>query len=120
MADRCLLITWGEVARGREERALENFNDAMGYYGRCQQEGKIESFDVVLCAPSGGFDGFIRLDGSARQLADLKEDPEYQRLLVTATLCVDEISVRDAFCNEGVAQQMGVFQAEVSKVPQMA
>jgi hypothetical protein len=120
MADRCLMITWGAVSRGREERAVENFNDAVGYYGRCQQEGKIESFDVVLCAPNEALDGYIRLDGTAKQLADLKEDREYQRLLVVATLTTDRLSVADGFCNEGIAQQMEIFEAEVSKVPQMS
>jgi hypothetical protein len=120
MADRCLLITWGQVARGREERALENFNEAMGYYGRCQQEGKIEGFDVVLCAPNAKLDGYIQLRGAARQLADLKEEAEYQRLLVTASLCTDELSVIEAACNEGVAEQVEIFAQAVAKVPQMA
>ncbi len=48
MADRILFISWGAPVAGREERGLEVFNDAVGLYGRMQQEGRIESFDVVL------------------------------------------------------------------------
>jgi hypothetical protein len=121
MADRCLLLTWGEVVRGREERALECFNDTVGFYGRCQQDGKIESFDTVLCAPNGGrLDGFIRLEGSAKQLADLKESRDFQRLTAEATVCVENIAVTDAYCNQGVAQQMEIYQEVVNKVPQMS
>jgi hypothetical protein len=121
MADRCLLITWGEVARGREQRALEVFNDTVGYYGRCQQQGKIESFDTVLCAPNGGrLDGYIRIEGSARQLADLKEDRDFQRLTAEATMIVEKIAVMDAYCNQGVADQMEIFAEVSAKVPQMA
>jgi len=42
MADRILFIGWGATVRGREERGLEVFNQAVGFYGRCQQEGRIE------------------------------------------------------------------------------
>src|SRR3954452_14665497 len=80
MADRCLLTTWGEVVRGREERATECFNDTVGYYGRAQQQGKIEKFDTVLCFPNGRLDGYIKVEGTAQQLADMKEDREFQRL----------------------------------------
>ena len=53
MADRVLFISWRMVVRGREERALEVFNEALGLYGRMQQEGRIERFDVVLLEPNG-------------------------------------------------------------------
>ena len=33
MAERMLFIGWGQVARGREERALEVFNETLGLYG---------------------------------------------------------------------------------------
>src|SRR3954469_9550056 len=121
MADRCLMITWGEVVRGREERAVECFNETVGYYGRCQQEGKIATFDTVLCVPNGGrLDGYVRVEGTAKQLADLKEEREFQRLTTEATLIVEKIAVTDAYCNEGVAEQMGIFAEVVSKVPQMS
>jgi hypothetical protein len=120
MADRCLLLTWGEVVRGREERAVECFNDSLGYYGRLQQEGKIETFDAVLCAVNGGrLDGYIRLDGTARQLLDVKEDREFQRLTAEATTCVENIAVTDAYCNNGISVQMEIFAEAIAKVPQM-
>ena len=34
MADRVLVISWGEVVHGREERGLEVFNDALGCANR--------------------------------------------------------------------------------------
>ena len=69
MADRSLVISWGEVVRGREERAYDNFNAVVTLYGRMQQEGRIERFDVTLLAPNGGPGGFMQLLGSAQQLA---------------------------------------------------
>ena len=52
MADRLLFLSWGAPVRGREERSLEVFNASMGLYGRLQQEGRIEGFDVALMTPN--------------------------------------------------------------------
>ena len=81
MADRVLFISWGQTVPGREERGLEVFNEALGLYGRMQQEGRIESFDVCLCAPNAKQNGFIELFGSADQLNAVKESDDYQRTL---------------------------------------
>ena len=48
MAEAALFIGWGEATRGREKEALEIFNKSVQYWGRLQQEGKIERFDVAL------------------------------------------------------------------------
>jgi hypothetical protein len=120
MADRSLVITWGTVVRGREERALENFNDVVGYYGRLQQDGRIERFSVTLLTPNGGIDGFMQLEGSADQLATVKEDAEFQRLITQATLIVDDLRMLDGYVNDGIAGQMAMFTEAVSGVPQAA
>jgi len=58
MADRVLFISWGTAVRGREERGLEIFNEAVGILGRMQEEGRIEKFDVVLLDPNGELNGY--------------------------------------------------------------
>ena len=120
MADRLLVISWGEPVRGREERALEEFNTAVGYYGRKQQERAIERFDVRLLAPSGRVGGYMEIEGTAEQIAAMKDETEFQRNIVNASLCVDDIRVTDGYCNQGVADQMAVYTEAVSKVPQTA
>src|SRR5437660_9067359 len=105
MADRVLFIGWSTPVRGREERGLEVFNEAIGLYGRMQQEGRIEKFDVVLLAPSGELNGYLELHGSAEQLAAVRESEEFQRSTADASLVVDGLRVIDGFTNEGVAKQ---------------
>jgi hypothetical protein len=120
MADRLLFISWGETVRGREDRALEVFNDAMGILGRMQQEGRIEKFDAVLLSPNGDIDGYIEVHGTAQQIAAVREDEEFIRNTVDAELCVDRIRHVEGYANEGVARMMALYQEAIAKVPQRA
>ncbi len=121
MADRILFVGWGATIPGREERALEVFNEGIAFYGRCQQEGRLEGFDVILLEPhGGGLAGYVELHGSADQLAALREDEEFQRLQVDAGLIVEELGVIGGVANEGVAQQTAMFREAIAKVPQTA
>jgi hypothetical protein len=121
MADRMLFVGWGATIAGREERALEVFNESVGFYGRCQQEGRIESFDVILLEPhGGGLQGYIELHASADQLSTLRDSEDFQRLMTDASLIVSELGVVSGFANEGVARQVEIFRDAVGKVPQMA
>src|SRR3954452_25192313 len=88
LADQVLVVSWGPPVRGREERGLEVFNDAIGLADRMQQEGRIEKFDVVLLEPNGGIGGYLALHGSAQQLAAVTEDDEFRNNTADAGLIV--------------------------------
>jgi hypothetical protein len=118
MADRVLFIGWGAPVHGREERGLEVFNDALGMYGRMQQVGRIEGFDVTLLDPNGDLNGYMQLRGSAEQLAALRASEDFRRLLIDASLIVDDLKVCDGFTNEGIAREMALYQEAIAKVPQ--
>jgi hypothetical protein len=119
MADRVLVMSWGEPVRGREERALEVFNEAVGLSGRMQQDGRIESFDVVLLNPNGEMSGYMQIHGSAQQIAALQEDEEFQRNTADAALIVENLRHTTGFTNEAVAKQMAMYQEAIAKVPQL-
>jgi hypothetical protein len=120
MADRVLFISWGRAAQGREERGLDVFNEALGLYGKWQQEGRIESFDVVLLSPNASLNGYIEIRGSVEQLNEIREDDDYRRVLTDANLTVHDLAVVEGACNEGIARMVETYQAAVSRVPQTA
>lgn len=120
MADSVLFIGWSQSVRGREERGLEVFDEAIGLYGRMQQEGRIERFDVALFTPNGDLGGYIQLHGSEDQIAAVQADEEFQRHLTAAVLCVEGLRVIPGSTNEGVARQMTMYREAVTKVPQTA
>jgi hypothetical protein len=120
MADQVLVISWGTPVRGREERGLEVFNDAVGLAGRMQQDGRIEKFDIVLLEPNGELNGYMELHGSAEQLAAVRQDEEFQRNTADALLIVDGLRHTLGFANEGVARQIELYQEAIGRVPQTA
>jgi hypothetical protein len=120
MADSILMITWGSPVRGREERGLDVFNEALGLYGRMQQEGRIEGFDVALLTPNGLMDGFIALRGSIEQLNAVKEDDEYRRMTVAASLIVEDFQQLEGSTGEGLARDIEMYREAVANVPQTA
>ena len=115
MADAGLFIGWGEVARGREERALEVFNEGISYYGRLQEDGRIESFEISLLQPHGGdLAGFVMLRGTEDQMDAVQHDEEFERFITRANFIVDNLGVVPAALGEGIARQIGIYEAEVS------
>ena len=71
MAGEELFIGWGPVVRGREQKALQVFQETIEFHGKLQQDGKIDSFDAHLIAPHGGdLAGFIMLHGERAKLDD--------------------------------------------------
>ena len=118
MADRVLFISWGTAVPGREERGLEVFNDAMGICGRMQQDGRIEKFDVVLLEPNGDMNGYIEMHGSAEQIAAVHQDEEFRRNTADASLIVGNLRHIDGVTNDGVAQELAMYQDSIGRVPQ--
>lgn len=120
MADRVLFISWRTPVRGAEEHGLEVFNESLGMFGRMQQDGRIEGFDVMLFEPNGSLNGCIQLHGSGDQIAAIRETEEFRRTMIQAALVVDDLSVTSGYANDGVAREMGLYQEAIAKVPQRA
>jgi hypothetical protein len=120
MADRCLIISWGASVRGREQHGLEVFEEALAYYGEQQAAGAIEAFDVILAEPNGLMDGCMLLRGTHAQLDKLREDMRFRKLLVDASLIVEDLRIIEGFTGEGIGEQMPLYQEAVGHVPQMA
>jgi hypothetical protein len=118
MADRMLYIGFGEPARGREARAVEVFNASVGLYGRMVEDGRIEAFDVRLLMPNPDLGGWFELRGSAAQMAAVKEDAEFMRVMTDASLIVDRLHICDGYCDQGIAEQMQMYAEATAQVAQ--
>ena len=120
MADRVMFISWGENVAGREERGLEVFNETVGMYGRMQQDGRIESFDVVLLSAHAGLDGYMEVRGSAEQLAALRESDEFLKSMTDASMIVHDLRAVEGYTGAGIARVMSIYEASIAATPQHA
>jgi hypothetical protein len=117
MADRALFIGFGQPVRGREERAVEVFNEFVAMFGRMQSDGRIEGMDVTLLDPHGGdLGGFFMVHGSGDQCAALMMDEDFRRASIDAGLIVDNFGVVPAATGEGVQSTMAMYAEAVGKV----
>jgi hypothetical protein len=117
MAEAGLFIGWGVPVRGREKRALDLFNGTMQYYGRLQQDGKIERFDVAVLAPHGSdLAGFALMQGTEQQIDWLRRDEEFQQWVTRAQLIVEQFGVVDALVDQGLGQAISRYQNELGQL----
>jgi hypothetical protein len=117
MAERALFIGFGQPVRGREERAVEVFNEFVGMFGRMQSDGRIEGMDVSLLDPHGGdLGGFFMLHGSEAQCSALTMDEEFRRACIDANLIVENFGVVPAATGEAVGTEMAMYIEAVKKV----
>ena len=115
MADAGLFIGWGEVVRGREDRALDVFNETVELYGQLESDGRIESFEVALLDPHGGdLLGYAMLRGSEDQIDAVRRDENFIRLMTKASLIVENLGLIPASIGEGLARAMSIYQEELA------
>ena len=110
MAEAALCIIWGTPVHGRENDALTVYDETLKYWGRLQQEGKIEGFEVVVLGPTGGaVTGFLLVRGTEQQIDSVRRTEEYQRLVNRVQLIADHVRVADAIVDEGLAHFMSQY-----------
>jgi hypothetical protein len=117
MADAGLFIGWGDVVRGREDRALDVFNETIELYGQMQSDGRIEDFEVALLNPHGGdLQGFALLRGSEDQMDAVPRDDDFERLMTRASLIVENLGIIPAAMGASLARGMAIYQEEIAVV----
>jgi hypothetical protein len=119
MAGEALFLGWGQVVRGREQMALRVFQETVEFYGKQQQDGRIERFDAFLLRPHGGdLAGFFMVYGERSALDELKNSPEFQHVVASAGTIVDNLGVVDAFTGDALGRQMALFGEISQSLPQ--
>lgn len=117
MADQAIFIGWGDTVVGREQKAIEVFNESVSYWGSLQGDGKIESMELAFLYPHGGdLAGFALLRGSREQLDAVIAEEDFDRHTARAGLIVHSLGVVRCAINEGIQQQMELFQSAISDV----
>jgi hypothetical protein len=117
MAEMGVFIGWGDPIPGREAKSLEVFEEALAYWGRLQEEGQIESFEVVILYPHGGdLGGFAVLRGSGESLDQMRASDEFNRLIARAGLVVQGLGVVSAALGDSLGPQIQLFREQIGEL----
>lgn len=117
MANDAIFTGWGAVVRGREQKALDVFQETVQFWMQAQQDGRIESFEPILLEPHGGeLAGFILARGERSQLDAIRTDPAFQRLVARAGAIVDDLGVVAGFGDDALARQLELFRETASEL----
>jgi hypothetical protein len=117
MAQGALVIGWGSVIPGREQKSLKVFNEAIQYYARLQQQGTIESFEPVALDYHGGdLQGFLLVRGEREKLNALRTSEEFLRLNNRAALVVNNFGVINAYIGEELQRLFADFGAQAAEL----
>jgi hypothetical protein len=117
MAEMGVFIGWGDPIPGREAKSLEVFDEALAYWGRLQEEGQIESFEVVILYPHGGdLGGFALFRGSGESLDRMRASDEFNRLIARAGLVVQGLGVVSAALGDSLGPQIQLFREQIGEL----
>ncbi len=117
MANGALFVGWGHVIHGREQQALQVFNEAVQYWGSLQQRGEIEGFEpVALEAHGGDLYGFFMIRGDRERLAQLRIREDFLRVIQRAQLVVANVGVVAAYVEEELNRLFGEFQQHAAEL----
>jgi len=117
VAKGALFIGWGPTIPGREQKALQVFNEVIQYYTRLQQQGEIESFEPVALEPHGGdLNGFLLIRGDLDKLAHVRSSEEFVRMNTRGQLVVQNLGVVGAYTGDELNALFADFQKQASEL----
>ena len=112
-----LFIGWGHAIHGREQVALQVFNEMLEYLGGLQQQGEIEAFEPVSLEPHGGdLYGFLLLRGDPERLSQMRTGEEFRRLIQRANLVAEDLGVVTAFVGDEQTRQFAIFRQQANEL----
>ena len=111
-----LFIGWKMPVVGREAEAVELFGSFVGFLGKQQATGTIESFEPCFLSPHGGdLDGFILVRGERDKLSRLRFSDEFEELVSRCLLNVDGFGVVDSYLGDDVATQLQRYAKNIPR-----
>ena len=105
MANSALFIGWNRSVAGREQQAMDLFMKVMEYYGKLQNDGKIESFEPVVLSNHGGdLNGFVLIKGDAAKLDKVRREDTFRNFSIEANFCLENFGVIDGYIGDGITE----------------
>ena len=91
-----VVISWGNIVRGREKMGLDVFAKAIAYADELAKEGKVAGHQEYL-AVNGDLSqraGFMIVEGDLEQLRALDHDKQWRKNLFAGSSVVDNMTIQ--------------------------
>jgi hypothetical protein len=109
-----LLISWGEIYPGCEERALRLFSEVVAYYGKLIEEGRMGAFEpFLLSAHGGGLRGFMIVRGTPDQIAAVSREDEFRSYTIRAEMLMKDVGVTELFFGADLGHILELFEHQI-------
>jgi hypothetical protein len=110
MKEAGVFIGWGPSLPGRERKSVELFLETMRYFMGLVAQGRLISVEPVFLEPHGGdLEGFLLLRGDQDELNRLRGEDEVRRLMVKASLILQDLRVVGAVTGSGLNQHLAWY-----------
>lgn len=117
MDQGALFVGWGAIIAGREKAAAGVLDEALRYLQRLQDDGSVDSVDVVLLEPHGGdLEGFVLVRGERDTLARLRVDEAFVRVIVGVQLVHQKVGVVGAYTGAGLQTLLRLWDEQEARL----
>jgi hypothetical protein len=117
MSESALFIGWGPAVRGREQKALQVFQEVVRFYTGLAQRGEISGFEPVALEPHGGdLAGFAVIRGSREQIDRLRGSDDFERLNARGGMVVEHLGIVKAYVGEGLQKLFEEFGKQAAEL----
>ena len=110
MGTNAILFGWNRSIPGREKVSAQHFEEFVQYLGSLQQEGTIQTFDVVLLDAHGGdLNGFFLIKGDTAKLDALLSTTEWITHITRAAHHLDGSGVIRGITGDEITGRMALW-----------
>jgi len=116
MENQVIFFGWNRTVPGREQIAVEDFQEFLGYMSGLQESGAIASFEPILLMNHGGdLNGFILIRGSSEQLNTLTETEQWLIYNTRAGYYLEGTGTIRGVSGDRVMDWLGIFGKVLEK-----
>ena len=117
MRANAIVFIWGGPFPGREQKALQLFNEVNQFYAQKKQKGEIDSYEsVVFDDFSSELSGFTIIHGDPDKLDDFSQSDESVGFGHRAQLLLNNFRMVRAFVGEGIQGRMANYAKQVAEI----
>ena len=103
-----VIVKWGKLVPGREEKAVEVFGDAIAYFGELLAAKRLTSFEPYMYQTSDldSDVGFFIFKGPQQEIFKMFEEDKFLMIREKAFYTVEHLKIDLLTVGEGISSQL--------------